>query len=136
MAAPLPSEKADILRRAYGKTDIAAGRRIQCALIEVEALRLYARRWPGDLAHPVTGDRVEPCERLHVILDEGTQHRSIHNAGVEVLEPPVPPAHRLLEEADGRAGHGHVGIAMRPLANPGETRHLQPSEQAWDGVGI
>ena len=66
----------------------------------------------------------------------GAQHRLVHDARVAALQPMVPPAQHLLQEADLRPGPREMRIGMRPRSDQPLARRRQMLEQARDGIGV
>ncbi len=64
--------------------------------------------------------------RRHVILQPEAQRRVLLHAGIDALQPAVPPALAFLQEADGRAGNAAIGIQMAP--GPGDALAIRPVE--------
>src|SRR5437660_12899032 len=67
------------------------------------------------------------------------QHGFIHHAGIDALEPIIPPPQHLLREADLRAGKCKMRITMGPRPDETLTRYSQSLEKTWNcilvGVG-
>ena len=90
--------------------------------------RVDRRRGPLRLGHPAARPLgVVVGGRQHV-LDPGAQRGLVHDPGVDALEPVVPPAQALLEEADRRAGLAVLREGVRPgpdkaLARAGQACH-------------
>src|SRR5262245_11240300 len=74
--------------------------------------------------------------RLHALRHPSAQHRLIHHAGIDALEPIIPPPPHLLQEADLRAGKRKMRITMRPRPDETFARHRQSLEQAWNCILI
>ncbi len=70
------------------------------------------------------------------VLHPGAEHRLVHDPRVDALQPVVPPADALLEEADARAGQGVVGERVRPRADEPLARNGEPFEKPWDGIRV
>src|SRR6516165_8849389 len=62
------------------------------------------------------------------------QHGLIHHAGIDALEPTIPPTKRLLQEADLRAGTRKMWIPVGPRPDETLTRYAQSLEQAWNCI--
>src|SRR5262245_53603296 len=73
---------------------------------------------------------------LDALHHPGAQHGLIHYARIDALQPMVKPTQHLLQKTDLRSGQGKMRIAMRPRTDEALARHLQPLEQAWNGVLI
>ena len=89
---------------------------------------------PG--ARPAPGPHVVLGRRRGRVLQEGAQQRLAHDARVSTLQPVIPPAQHLLQEADLRAGLGEVRILVRPRADEALLRALQVLQQAEDPYAI
>src|SRR6516162_11366749 len=72
--------------------------------------------------------------RLYALRHPGAQHGLVHHAGIDALEPMVPPAQHLLEESDLRAGQREVGITVRPRPDQALARYGESLEQPRDCV--
>src|SRR5262245_41838910 len=66
----------------------------------------------------------------------GPQHGLIHDAGIDALQPIIPPAKHLLQEADLWARKCKMRITMGPRSNETLARYCQPLEQAWNCIRI
>src|SRR5262245_38836118 len=66
----------------------------------------------------------------------GAQHGLIHDAGIDALQPIIPPAKHLLQEADLWAGKCKMRITMGPWTNESLARHCQLLEKAWNCILI
>ena len=99
-------------------------------------MRLAVMRRPGGLGHPASRQRLVVRGRLMARGHPGAQHRLVHDARRLALQPVVPPAQHLLQEADLRAGLGEVRIGMRPRPDQALARHVEMFQQARDGVGV
>src|SRR5437870_8268865 len=62
------------------------------------------------------------------------QHRLIHDAGIDALEPIVPPAQHLLQEADLRAGTRKMRIPVCPRPDETLARYAQSLKKAWNCI--
>src|SRR6185437_4874038 len=94
------------------------------------------RRRPGVGADEPARPLVMRGRRSHRVLYPGAQHRLLHDAVVDPLQPVVPPAQRFLQEPDRgqRRGGLRPGVAPRPdqsLAGTAETL-----QQPRDGIGV
>ena len=58
-----------------------------------------------------------PCGRAHAVHQVGAVVGIILNAGIDPLEPFVPPAQGFLKKADARFGGGEMGVFMDPWAD-------------------
>ena len=68
---------------------------------------------------------VEVRLRRLALLQEEAQRRIAVNAGLLALQPTVPPALALLQEADGRPWDANMRILMSPwTSNPLGSRHV------------
>src|SRR5207302_11242083 len=74
--------------------------------------------------------------RLDAFRHPRAQHGLIHHAGIDALEPIVPPPQHLLQEADLRAGKCEMRISMRPRPDEALARYRQPREQARNRILI
>src|SRR5215813_14677484 len=72
--------------------------------------------------------------RLDAFRHPRAQHGLIHHAGIDALEPIIPPPQHLLQEADLRAGTRKMRIAVRPRPDETLARYAQPLEQAWNCI--
>ncbi len=64
------------------------------------------------------------------------QHRFIHHAGIDALQPIIPPAQDFLEESDLGPGKCKVRIGVCPWPDETLAGHLQLLEQARDCILI
>src|SRR5260370_41438501 len=74
--------------------------------------------------------------RLHAIRHPSAQHGFIHHAGIDALEPIIPPTQHLLQEADLRAGKCRMRITMGPRPNETLARYAKSLKKAWNCVLI
>ena len=81
---------------------------------ELPDARVDARRRPRLLGHPAARPHLVGRPRLDRVLHPDAQHRLVHDAGLDALEPVVEPAHALLQEADRRPGRAVLGERVRP----------------------
>ena len=102
----------------------------------MERVLADARRGPDVLGDPAARALVVVGQRRHVLLHPDAQRRLVHDAGVDAAQPLVPPAHRLLQKADRRAGHAVVRKEVRPRPDQALLRALQAREQARDRVRV
>ena len=69
------------------------------------------------------------------VLHPRPQQRPVHRAVVGALEPVVPPAHALLQEADPGAGISHLRPAVTPRADQpaaGDARRIEAGQRTPD----
>src|SRR5579862_8420578 len=76
------------------------------------------------------------ARRLYALRHPRAQHRLIHHARVDALEPMVPPAQDFLEKADLGPGKRKVRVGMCPWADETLTRYLESREQPRDRILI
>src|SRR3954447_12268386 len=62
------------------------------------------------------------------------QHWLVHHAGIDALEPIIPPPQHLLQEADLRAGTRKMRIPVCPRSDQTLARYAQSLEQAWNCI--
>src|SRR5262249_22007057 len=74
--------------------------------------------------------------RFDAVRHPRAQHGLIHHAGIDALEPIIPPPARPLQDADLRAGTRKVRIAMGPRPDETLARYAQPLEQAWNCIRV
>src|ERR1700747_2531488 len=74
--------------------------------------------------------------RYHAVRHPRPQHRFIHHARIDALQPIIPPTQDFLEKSDLGSGKCKVRIGMCPRPDETLAGHLQPLEQAWDGILI
>ena len=55
--------------------------------------------------------------RFHAFHHPGAQHGLVHHAGIDALQPVVPPTQHVLQESDLRAGKRKMRIGMCPRAD-------------------
>src|SRR5215831_18632703 len=72
--------------------------------------------------------------RLDAFRHPRAQHGLIHHAGIDALEPIIPPPQHLLQEADLRAWTRKMRIAVRPRPDETLARYAQSLEQAWNCI--
>src|SRR5688572_7285071 len=85
--------------------------------VEMPAARADMRARPGRLGDPASRTLGIEALRRHMILHPDAQHGLAHDAGVGALQPVIPPAQRLLQEADGGTRYRLVTPAMAPGAD-------------------
>src|SRR5215510_140184 len=74
--------------------------------------------------------------RFDAVHHPRAQHGLIHHAGIDALEPIIPPPQRLLQETDLRAGPRKMRITMGPRSDETLARYRQPLEQAWNCIRV
>src|SRR6266511_1371667 len=74
--------------------------------------------------------------RLDAFRHPRAQHRLIHDAGIDALEPIIPPPQHLLQEADLRAGKRKMRITVGPRPDEALARHRQSLKKAWNCILI
>src|SRR5262245_27774665 len=74
--------------------------------------------------------------RLDAFRHPRAQHGLVHHAGIDALEPIIPPPKHLLQEADLRAGPRKMRIPMCPRPDEPLARNRQPLEKAWNRILI
>src|SRR5262245_16269560 len=74
--------------------------------------------------------------RFYAFGHPGAQHGLIRYAGINTLEPIVPPPKHLLQKTDLRAGKRKARIPMCPRPDEALARHRQSLEQAWNCILI
>ncbi len=95
------------------------------------------RRWrPGRFGDPPSRQFLVIGRRPHAVGHPRAQHRLVHHAGVDALQPMIPPPQRLLQEADLRTGERDMRIGMRPGPDETLARHRQVFEQTRDRIGV
>ena len=106
----------------------AVGFQSPIAETEGQRLDLVGRRGPAMGTHPLAGAFEILWRRRYAILQIEGALGLVHDPGVDILEPVVPPAQRLLQEADRRIGNREVRILVHPrpqqrLLGAGEVLH-------------
>ena len=96
--------------------------------------RRDVRRRPFLLGDPAAGPFLVPVARRHRIHHIEPHGRVVLDAGVDALQPAVPPAQRLLQEADRRLGHGEMRIFVDPGADDALGRRGDARDQPRHGV--
>ncbi len=114
VAAPLAVGEAQPLRRADRERGLGGRLLLEPARAQRQPLHLDARRGPAGLGDPAAGPLVVGHLRRGALLQPDAVRGLGHDAAVDALEPVVPPAQRLLQEADLRAGPREMRIAVRP----------------------
>ena len=84
-------------------------------------------RRPRALGHPAARPLGVVAGRRDALLHPGAQHRLVHDAGLDALQPVVPPAQALLQEADRRPGLAVLREVVRPRAD----QALARAGQRW-----
>ena len=107
--APFAGLAADRLRRAHIARRERRSRRCKPGVRQEQAMRLAVMRRPGGLGHPASGQRLVVRRRLMALGHPGAQHRLVHDARRLALQPMVPPAQHLLQEADCGPGLAKCG---------------------------
>src|SRR5262249_55773321 len=74
--------------------------------------------------------------RFDAVRHPRAQHGLIHHAGIDALEPIIPPPQHLLQEADLRAGTRKMRIPVGPRPDETLARYAQPPEQAWNCIRV
>ena len=97
---------------------------------------LEARRRPHVLRRPAPRHLVHPRDGRRGVLHPDAQHGLVHHARVHALEPVVPPAQRVLQEADGRSRSDVVRERVRPGPDEALARARQTLQQARHAVGV
>src|SRR5215813_11620557 len=64
------------------------------------------------------------------------QHGLINHAGIDALEPVIPPPEDLLQETDLRAGTRKMRIAVGPRADQTLARCCQSLKKPWNCILI
>ena len=77
----------------------------------------HRRPRPAGLCYPAPGPMRHQFGRLDPFAHPHTQHRLVHDAGVDAFEPVVPPAQRFLQKPDRRTRARHMRPAMGPGAD-------------------
>ena len=119
-----------------GERGRGAGAVGEAVLSQVEGERRSRRGRPSRFGDPAARPFGIGGRRRHAFLHPGAQHRLVHDAGVEALQPEIPPAQRFLQEADPRSGEGDVRIGMRPGTDEALAGGRQPGQQARDRIGV
>ncbi len=94
------------------------------------------RRGPGGLGDPVPVTARIMRRRAGVILQEEAQRRLVHDAGIDALQPLVPPAGFFGQPVDGRAGFADMWILVRPRPDDALGRAGQILDQPEHGSAI
>src|SRR5262249_52751549 len=100
---PFPGCKADGLRRTDRQAPFVVVRyfgKATRAKCELERLAIFDG--PAFLRDPASGPLLVVPLRRHGLLNPGPERRLVHDAGLDSLQPFVPPAQALLQEADAR----------------------------------
>ena len=74
--------------------------------------------------------------RLDAFRHPRAQHGLIHHAGIDALEPIIPPPQHLLQEADLRAGTRKMRIPVRPRPDQTLARRCQSLKQPWNCIRV
>src|SRR3546814_2977357 len=114
---------------------LARGRR-QSIRVERPGLLLDIGRGPAGLGDPAPGTMRVIGGRPRALLEIDPVLRLLHHAGVDALEPLIPPAQRFLEEADPRLGHGEMRVFVHPGPDQPLLRAGEIGQHAWHRVGI
>src|SRR3954469_13175937 len=72
--------------------------------------------------------------RSDAVRHPRAQHGLVHHAGIDTLEPIIPPAQHLLQEADLRAGTREMRIPVCPRSDQTLARYAQSFEQPWNCI--
>src|SRR5439155_22062796 len=72
----------------------------------------------------------------HRVLHPRAQRRLVHDAAVLALQPVIPPAHALLEEADGGPRRAELGPGVSPRSDQALARAVESFQQARDGIRV
>src|SRR5580704_6664492 len=74
--------------------------------------------------------------RFHAFRHPSAQDGFIHHAGMDALQPIVPPPKHFLQEADLRPGKRKMRITMCPRPDQTLPRDRQSLEKAWNCILI
>src|SRR5438132_10189248 len=74
--------------------------------------------------------------RLDAFRHPSAQHGFIHHAGIDALEPIIPPTQHLLQEADLRARKRKMRIPVWPRPDETLARCGQSLKKAWNCILI
>src|SRR5712692_2178273 len=92
---------------------------------EIPGLRGGARDRPLGLTPPPSGDNLRIRIWRTRLLHPDSEHGLAHDAGIDALQPVVPPADHLAQVINLRAGMGDMGHVVQPGANQPFPRHAQ-----------
>ena len=115
-ANPLRRSERKFLRRCYIASEYLVAQR--------HLKRLNRRRWPYYFACPIAVAMPGPFTCACFIFNIGPQHWLLHDAGINTLQPMVPPPLRFLQKSDGRTRHTIMRIDMRPRPHYAQTRYV------------
>src|SRR5262249_8960243 len=127
---------ADGLRRAHAARSQRAVCLTQSLIGDEQSPLLYSWRGPGRFCNPAAGQGVVVRRRFHTVRHPGAQHWFRHDAGIDALQPIIPPTQHFLKKPDLRAGKCEMRISMRPGSDESFARDFQSLEQARNGVLI
>ena len=99
-------------------------------------LVLHLGRRPGRRGDPAPRPLRVLVGGLDRVLHPDAHRRLVRDLRVDALEPAIPPAQALLEEADRRPRLAVLREGVRPGADQSLARAGQPRDQARDGVGV
>ena len=133
---PIAATLANRLRRAYGASRQRCGGFSQPRIGQEQPPRRYSRRWPRRFRNTPARQRVVVGRRFHTFRHPRPQHRFIHHAGIDALQPIIPPTQDFLEESDLGTGKRKVRIGVPPWPDETLAGHLQSLEKARDCILI
>src|SRR4029077_3113604 len=133
---PIAPTLTNRLRRACGASRQRCRGFPQPLIGQEQPPRLYSWRWPRRLRNPPARQRRVMGRRFHTFRHPRTQHRFIHHARIDALQPIIPRTQDFLEKSDLGSGKCKVRIGMCPRSDETLAGHLQPLEQARDGILI
>ena len=139
-AEPDDAELASIptggLRRADTDHAFAGNIRAQPIPAQVIGPKLCRCGRPSRVADPAAGPVLGEIVRPDAVEDIGTYRWIVHDTGVLTLQPVVPPAQGLLQEANLRVRNGEMRVLVGPRTDNCPNRRFEAVEQARNGIGI
>ena len=108
----------------------------ESAFAEPHAALADRGRRPGALGHPAAGPLHLSGGRRHGLLHPDAEGGLVHDPGVLALEPLVPPAQALLEEADRRSGLDLVRERVRPRADQALRGRFESGQEPQNRLGV
>ncbi len=109
------------------------GARLQRIARQVQLARLELTRLERT---SVPATRPLGRARRGVPLHPHAQLGRVEYAAIPIVQPVIPPPHRFLQKADGRPGPTSIRILVRPRTDDAATRHVEPVQNGYDGVGV
>ena len=110
--------------------------RAQSVVVQVQAAQFVPVARPRAVADPAPGNARHRGAGAAQVHDVGAKRGVALDAGIGVLEPPVPPAQRLLQKADTRLGQREMRVPVGPRPDDALDRRLDRAHQARHRIRV